>query len=120
MIYTSCYKNYRKFPKGITIASIAKYSPSYLDIKEYKLLAPDNVLLRDWKRNKINWGEYKRRFFELLLSRLKNVEELLIKLDKGYYLLLCYEDKDAFCHRHLLQEFCGLYLPELEIIFKEI
>jgi len=124
MIFTSYYGNWRKFKNNDLVPiSIAKFLPSYVDYKELKLFAPSNKLLYLWRRGKLTWEEYERIYFELLRSesRIKNIEEVLIKLDaKGLYVLLCYEKPTDHCHRFLLPKFVSTYLPHLKIEFKEL
>ena len=124
MIFTSYFGNWRKFlGNDLTPISIAKFSPNYVNYKELKLLAPTNDLLHKWRRNSISEEQYKKEFFELLSSksRIRNIEEVLIKLDsKGLYVLLCYEKPGEFCHRHLLPEFTSKYLSHLNIEFIEL
>jgi uncharacterized protein (DUF488 family) len=68
------------------------------------LLAPTKEILDGYKKKKITWDEYERRFIDLLTER--RVEEVL---DKGLFIvptvLLCSEAKPVRCHRRLTAEY---------------
>ena len=111
MIYTSYYANYRKF-KGMFRVSISRTAP----INSYDLqltkLAPTADLLQKYKRNSITNEEYTSVYHNQLLKlendgyitkfvkALSTLQEL-----QGDVVLLCYEKKGDFCHRHLLAEY---------------
>jgi uncharacterized protein (DUF488 family) len=68
------------------------------------ILAPTKEILDGYKKKKITWEEYERRFIDLLTER--RVEQVL---DKGLFavptVLLCSEPKPARCHRRLTAEY---------------
>lgn len=68
------------------------------------LLAPTKEMLDDYKKRRGTWGEYERRFLDLMSAR--KVEE---KLDRGTFaiptVLLCSEPKPDHCHRRLVLEY---------------
>ena len=89
MTYTSYYANYRKF-KGMFRVSISRTAPSNsCDIQLIKL-APTVELLQKYKCNSIT----------KFVKALSTLQEL-----QGDVVLLCYEKKGDFCHRHLLAEY---------------
>ena len=111
MICTSYYGNYRKF-KGMFRVSISRTAPSNsCDIQLIKL-APTADLLQKYKSNSITNEEYTSVYHNQLLKlendgyiakfvkALSTLQEL-----KGDVVLLCYEKKGDFCHRHLLAEY---------------
>ena len=55
---------------------------------------------------------------------LKDLDPLKVYRDLDYTFLLCYEDNDEFCHRHIVAEWINLLLdievPEVKIDKKGI
>jgi uncharacterized protein (DUF488 family) len=70
------------------------------------ILAPTKEILDGYKKKKITWDEYERRFKSLLSDR--KVEE---KIGKELFgiptVLLCSEPKPEKCHRRLVAEYLG-------------
>jgi uncharacterized protein (DUF488 family) len=67
-------------------------------------LAPTEDLLDDWRDDRIDWGEYERRFRELLAER--EVEETLARSTFDTpTVLLCSEHEPDYCHRRLVVEY---------------
>jgi uncharacterized protein YeaO (DUF488 family) len=122
MIYTSYFANYRNFPTLCIPVSIARYLPGHIKyMKELKLLAPSESLLSEYKKGKLKDRDYALMYFDELRSKIEDVRAVLMQLDYyDRYILLCYEKKGDFCHRHLLEIFVNEYLPELSIEFKEL
>lgn len=104
MIYTSYFANYRKFPEEATPVSIALHPPAHWRGENNLLLAPDYLLLNDWKAGKLTIVEYTKRYIALLDAMPITVTKILTKYDEENRILLCYE-KEGFCHRHLLKMF---------------
>ncbi|UOK65301.1 DUF488 domain-containing protein [Paenibacillus sp. OVF10] len=77
------------------------------------LLAPEGGTLEDFKKKRINWEEYEKRYLGLLEKRgvEKHIDDLFAN---GKVCFLCSEDKPHHCHRRLLVE----YLQEFEKGFK--
>lgn len=92
--------------------SISRTAPSNsCDIQLIKL-APTADLLQKYKSNLITDEEYTSIYNSQLL-KLEN-DGYIVKFVKalstlqelhGYVVLLCYEKKGDFCHRHLLAEY---------------
>lgn len=107
MIYTSYYANYRKF-KGMFRVSISRTAPSNSYDLQLTKLAPTAELLQNYKSNFITNEEYTSVYNNQLL-RLEN-DGYIAKVVKDLstlqedVVLLCYEKKGDFCHRHLLAE----------------
>ena len=105
MISTSSYKNwnsdkYRTYSISGDRGRDASYSGDcYLD------LAPRKKFWRVWKdnRGKISDEEnnrfYVQEYWNQVLSKL-DPEKVYRELDNS--VLLCYEDNDLFCHRHIV------------------
>ena len=110
---TSYFANFRKLDKNKYIAvSIARITPVGVDIKVEEF-APEKSTLFNYKNGKINEEQYTKEYTEQLdelfddgsmvniLSRLNNLEKRYNK----EVVLLCYEGKGKFCHRHILSKY---------------
>ena len=110
---TSYFANFRKLDKNKYIAvSIARITPVGFDIKVEEF-APEKSTLFNYKNSKINEEQYTKEYTEQLdelfddgimvntLSRLNNLEKRYNK----EVVLLCYEGKEKFCHRHILSKY---------------
>ena len=110
---TSYFANFRKLDKNKYIAvSIARITPVGFDIKVEEF-APEKSTLFNYKNGKINEEQYTKEYTEQLdelfddgimvntLSRLNNLEKRYNK----EVVLLCYEGKGKFCHRHILSQY---------------
>jgi uncharacterized protein (DUF488 family) len=68
------------------------------------ILAPTKEILDGYKKKKITWEEYERRFMKLMSER--KVEDII---DKSLFdiptVLLCSEPKPDRCHRRLVAEY---------------
>lgn len=68
------------------------------------LLAPSRELLNAYKKDKIGWPEYERRFFALMAER--RVEDVLTPdIFAIPTVLLCYEPTAERCHRRLVLDY---------------
>ncbi len=68
------------------------------------LLAPTNEILTSYKKRKITWEDYEKRFLELMAER-KIEEKIDRNLFDGPTVLLCSEAKADHCHRRLALEY---------------
>ena len=79
------------------------------------LLAPTPEILNSYKKKKISWQEYEKRFLDLLAER--KIEE---KIDRSLFnsptVLLCSEPKADRCHRRLVLEYLQNNWGNLKII----
>jgi uncharacterized protein (DUF488 family) len=66
-------------------------------------LAPTQVLLDAYKKQKGDWSTYERDFLELM--RRRHIETSLQKEINDRDCLLCSEDKPHHCHRRLVAEY---------------
>lgn len=80
---------------------------SKCDYKHMLDYAPTKDILDDYKKKKITWGEYDRKYHELISKR--KVEDSFKKYFSEYenVLLLCSEPTPECCHRRLLAEYLG-------------
>lgn len=89
--------------------------------KSMSQLAPNYDFFKIWKNNigKIseekNTKYYINEYYTQVLSKI-DIEALL--KDEQFPILLCYENSNEFCHRHVLAEFInikyGIYVYEIE------
>lgn len=108
-IKTSYYwkvKDIKKEALKIAISLTAPYGEYDIKITE---LAPDKETLWNYKADKINKKEYTEQYTKKLnfLFENKRLDEIMtfLKNQNKEILLLCYEGKYKFCHRHILAEF---------------
>ncbi len=77
-------------------------------------LAPSKELLQEYKKNKISWEEYERRFTELLEKR-----SIISYVTPEWFavptVLLCSESSPLYCHRRLILEYLQKRWKNLEI-----
>lgn len=117
MIYTSYYnniKNLQLFDNNLEFISIAGKKPNWINIKEYKTLAPKYEWWKEWtdkfhnnpdSDKSVAW--YMAKYYETVLDKLdpcKIYNELLNLTDRKDVVLLCYETPDKFCHRHIVSK----------------
>ncbi len=76
-------------------------------------LAPTKEILDDYKKKRIDWPEYERRFNDLLNER--RPEEQLKQEEFGSACLLCSEPKADKCHRRLAAEYLAQKWGNVEI-----
>jgi len=68
-------------------------------------LAPSIELLDDYRKRKIGWRGYEKRYLQEMESRKELIRALKQRSDGGETItLLCWEKDDRFCHRRLLKE----------------
>lgn len=115
MIYTSNYENFKGSNYRTNSISWGKGVEYDYDGKSYMELAPLKSFWRTWKDNigKISEEEnnkyYIEQYYDLILSKL-DVEKVYNDLDNS--VLLCYEENNLFCHRHIVSAWFELLLGE--------
>ena len=68
-------------------------------------LAPSIELLNDYRKKKIDWSEYEKRYLKEMEANKELIKKLRERSDKGEIItLLCWERDDGFCHRRLLKD----------------
>jgi uncharacterized protein YeaO (DUF488 family) len=84
------------------------------DYVHLPLLAPTKELLGDYRKKKIDWPEYERRYRTLLDER-----GVAGKLDRKLFdapaALLCSEAKPDQCHRRLAAEYLRSHWPDVHV-----
>ncbi|HEV2755079.1 MAG TPA: DUF488 domain-containing protein [Actinomycetota bacterium] len=86
-----------------------------IDYRHEPLLCPTDDILEDYKRRKsMTWGEYERRFLELM--RARSIETALHREEfRTPTALLCSEATPEQCHRRLVLEYLRERWPEVTI-----
>ena len=73
----------------------------YVDCKkECMELVPSRKLLNGYKDGSIDDDLYKKMFMERLTKNMSKIGKFLDGFDG--YVLLCYEEREKFCHRKLI------------------
>jgi len=102
---------------GFTKADDLKYFLKKIcgiDYIHMPICAPSDELLKRYQKKEINWQNYEKEYFDLVVKR-----EVQIKFDEKILnnaCFLCSEPKPDQCHRRLLAEYLKKYYPNLEII----
>lgn len=106
-IYTTNYtKASRLSNKHYLKVSISYIRPRDFNGMHIQSFAPTKDLFEDYK-NGLSPEDYETRFREQInkLSDIYSFFKLMAKQAQGRdILLLCYEKKNAFCHRHILSD----------------
>lgn len=116
-IYTSYFANLKKIPKDIVPIAICVSLPTWWHGLSLKKLAPTYDILMNY-RNNFDEKEYIKRFYSEVLDKLdanKILDELKAMSNGKDIVLVCYESKDKFCHRHLVAEWLSKNLKEVTI-----
>lgn len=108
---TSYYSRSSKLPNAISIAAKA---PIWFTGKEYKKLAPSYDSLMRFKRDG-NEKAYTEKYQCEVLDKL-DARQVFEELGEDA-ILLCWEAKNKFCHRHLVSKW---FKEKLEIDVTEI
>lgn len=115
MITTSSYKDFNtKIYSSVSISKDRGKDAGY-EGTCYLELAPKEEFFRVWKNNRgvisedENTRYYVEEYYKQVLSKL-DPEEVYRKLE--FKTLLCYEDSDEFCHRHLVAAWFNLLLGD--------
>jgi len=78
------------------------------------LLAPTKDLLSDFRKKKVDWPEYERRFLALMDERrvAENLDKSLFSVPAA---LLCSEASPEQCHRRLVAEYLQSQWPGVHV-----
>ncbi len=76
-------------------------------------LAPTAEILDDYKKKRIAWNEFERRFMELI--RQRQIETTVSKEILSGGCLLCSEATPDQCHRRLVAEYLSAHWNDVEV-----
>jgi uncharacterized protein (DUF488 family) len=76
-------------------------------------MAPTKELLDDYKKKKLNWSEYEKRFSIIIIER--KIENILTPNGLNNACLLCSEPEADKCHRRLVAEYLQSKWGNIEI-----
>ena len=105
-LYTSYFSFVQKIPPKYLI-SIAGKSPDGFMGGESRNLAPKYEWWKKWKDEKLPDEWYVEKYNDTVLSALNPAEVLQDIGDNK--ILLCYENPEKFCHRHLVAKWLRAY-----------
>jgi len=113
MIYTSSYNNFSSsIIKPVSISGDKGKSAKF-DGETYLALAPKKEFWDIWHKaigkvpEEMNNKYYIEEYFNQVL---KNLDPLKVYRDLDYTTLLCYEESNHFCHRHIISAWFELFL----------
>lgn len=101
--------------KGENGVCIAGGVPSWFKSRVYKKLAPKYWFFKKWKDGEFTNEDYIKYYYKEVLDKL-DAKQVYKELGEDA-VLLCYENPNDFCHRHLVAEWLE---KELGIEVKEI
>ena len=119
MIYTSYFAKVKKIKElGYTPVSITAGQPKFFEGEHFSEVAPQRVLVHDYKNGLIS----EKQYTEIYNKYLEYNKDTILDIVKEKYLnrnvvFLCYEKTGSFCHRYLLAKFLrdnGIWCEELE------
>jgi len=115
-MYTSYFFS-KKIDLTMNLVGISRSIPGYLKgrIKAYKPLCPPWPLISSYKDNKIDRLQYEEEYRNTVLNKLDPHQ---VYQDLGHdAVLLCWEQPDKFCHRHIAADWLssnlGIEINEL-------
>lgn len=131
MIYTTYFAKLRSLPKNVIPVSIALYPPKWYAGLQYKALAPKASTLKYWKESNdpvmCKQVQYKVEYSQLVLGFtdckdvLKELGMLIGLEEEDWYkrtdiniVLVCFEKKGEFCHRHIAADWFRINGIEVE------
>lgn len=77
-------------------------------------LAPTEEILDGYKKKKLSWQDYERKFKDVLAQR-NPIQSVKIMGEQGPICLLCAEDKPIQCHRRLVAEYYAAHAEGVQI-----
>ena len=117
MIYTSYFSNWRKWPKHCLPIGIVRFAPQKWKYPNCVNLSPSHELRRAWQFKNIDEDMFKLRYLAELQDRgltPQGVRVILEDIANGKDIVLCcYEKSEDFCHRHILAEWLGDDVKEI-------
>jgi uncharacterized protein (DUF488 family) len=77
-------------------------------------LAPTQVMLDEFKKQRGDWQTYEARYLELM--RQRRIEATISREAVADGCLLCSEDKPLHCHRRLVAEYLKQHWGDVDIV----
>jgi len=78
-------------------------------------LAPTEDILNAYKKKQMTWGEYEKRYIDLLAKRkIENRIDDVLADEVNCF--LCSEDKPHHCHRRLLVEYLNQHRKDIRVV----
>ncbi|MFZ3056356.1 MAG: DUF488 domain-containing protein [Smithella sp.] len=74
-----------------------------IDYIHIPILAPNEELLTEYRKKKVDWPTYEKQFLALMEKR--RVENFISPMELDQACLLCSEHLPAYCHRRLVVEY---------------
>ena len=114
MIYTSSYKSFGNSPYGVSISGDRGKEANFIG-PSYLALAPKKDWWEKWKiiKDRIDPIEstmfYIEKYYDTVL---KDLDPVKVYHDLDGKILLCYEEPQFFCHRHIVAAWLELTLQE--------
>ena len=114
MLYTSYFAHVNKIPKEYNLYYISN-STINPNAQRLSCVVPDWKIVKDYKAGIIDEAIYTQKYLQMLED---NKDEILnqIKSLPDNSVLLCYEGKTKFCHRHILADWLKTYNIKIEEI----
>lgn len=117
MLYTSYFSKIKYIEKPLAISA---GRPNFYQGPVYWPLAPETKrILWPYKNGEIGEERYVELYYEIVLSPLDPHATYQDILDNhGQAVLLCWEGRGKFCHRHIVADWfkqAGLEIEELDI-----
>lgn len=113
MINTCSYKNFKsELLKSVSISADKGKNANFYG-NYYSLLAPKKEFWDIWNNNKDKKSdEENNRYYieEYYKQVLAYLDPLKVYRDLDYSIILCYEEENDFCHRHIVAAWFELFL----------
>ena len=93
----------RKWPRGIPKSKVDAWE---------KDLGPSLALLEEWRRGKISWAEFSRRYTQEVTSQPHLLQDIANRARTQTVTLLCNCRDENTCHRTLLQGIITSYFAQ--------
>lgn len=120
-IVTSYYARIARNPQNLIPVRVSTSEPSWFPFicESISELYPGWDLVNEIKSGKITWLEYTTRYKAKLASLdrnaiLQRLNQISAANGNRDIVLLCYENPRDNCHRHLIAEWLGPGIQELE------
>ncbi|MDT8378342.1 MAG: DUF488 domain-containing protein [Desulfotignum sp.] len=85
-----------------------------IDYIHLPIWAPDQALLEQYKKKKLDFTAYEKKYLALLKQR--NIEKTGVPQIRDKDCLLCSEHESEFCHRRLAAEYTKTLRPDMAIV----